>query len=81
MELAGYEEVAIDQKWITAMKEELKMIEKNQTWELVDRPKHKKTIGVKLFYKTKLNLDGSINKYKTRLVVKGYAQMFKVDFF
>ncbi|KAH9678563.1 hypothetical protein KPL71_025767 [Citrus sinensis] len=48
MEPAGYEEAANDQKWITAMKDELKIIEKNQTWELVDRPEHKKAIGVKL---------------------------------
>jgi len=32
-------------------------------------------------FKTKLNADGSINKYKARLVVKGYAQMFGVDYF
>ena len=56
------------------------MIEKNQIWELVDRLKHKKSIGVKWVYRTKLNLDGSINKYKARLVIKGYAQMFGVDF-
>ena len=80
MEPARYEEAATDQKWIAAMKEELKMIEKNQTWELVDRPKHKKAIGVKWVYRTKLNPDGSVNKYKARLVVKGYAQMFGVDF-
>ncbi|KAM7489733.1 hypothetical protein LguiB_027217 [Lonicera macranthoides] len=79
-EPAGYEEAATDQKWIAAMKEELKMIEKNQTWELVERPKHKKAIGVKWVYRTKLNPDGSVNKYKARLVVKGYAQMFGVDF-
>ncbi|CAL5368182.1 unnamed protein product [Camellia sinensis] len=76
MEPAGYEEAATDQKWIAAMKEELKMIKKNQTWELVDRPKHKKAIGVKWVYRTKLNPDGSVNKHKARLVVKGYAQMF-----
>ncbi|CAL5377981.1 unnamed protein product [Camellia sinensis] len=80
MEPAGYENAATDQKWIAAIKEELKMIEKNQTWELVDRPKHKKAIGVKWVYRTKLNPDGSINKYKARHVVKGYAQMFGVDF-
>ena len=56
------------------------MIEKNQTWELVDKPRHKRAIGVKWVYRTKLNFDGSIKKHKARLVVKGYAQMFRVDF-
>ena len=53
------------------MKEELRMIEKNDTWDLVDRPQHRKVIGVEWIYRTKLNADGSINKYKARLVVKG----------
>ncbi|XP_060675877.1 secreted RxLR effector protein 161-like [Ziziphus jujuba] len=44
------------------MTDELKMIEKNKTWELVNRPTYKPIIGVK----TKLNLDGSIQKNKTR---------------
>ncbi|KAI4300036.1 hypothetical protein L6164_033455 [Bauhinia variegata] len=73
MEPARYEEAAADKKWVDAMKEELNMIEKNQPWELVDRPSHKKVIGVKWVYRTKLNPDGSVNKYKARLVVKGYA--------
>jgi len=55
------------------MKEELIMIEKNETWMLVDRPVHKKVIGMKWIFKTKLNADGSINKHKARLVVKGYS--------
>jgi hypothetical protein len=62
------------------MKGELKMIERNQMWELVDIPQHKKAIGVKWVYRTKLNSDGYVNKYKARLVVKGYARMFGVDF-
>jgi len=41
-----------DQNWMmAAMKEELFMIEKNQTWELVDRPKDRKLIGVKRYTK------------------------------
>ena len=56
------------------------MIEKNQTWELVSRPQHKNVIGVKWVFRTKLNADGTINKHKARLVVKGYAQVFGVDF-
>lgn len=56
------------------------MIEKNQTWELVDRLVHKKAKRVKWVYRTKLKPDGSVNKHKARLVVKGYAQMFGIDF-
>jgi hypothetical protein len=56
------------------------MIEKNQTWELVDMSEHKKPIGLKWVHRTKLNVDGTINKHKARLVVKGYAQIFGVDF-
>ncbi|PKI26448.1 hypothetical protein CRG98_048863, partial [Punica granatum] len=56
------------------MKEELAVIEKNQTWELVEKPTNRRVIGVKWVFRTKLNPDGSINKHKARLVVKGYAQ-------
>ena len=62
------------------MKEELSMIKKNKTWELIDRPQNRKVIGVKWVYRTKLNVDGLINKHKARLVVKGYAQVFGVDY-
>lgn len=65
---------------MNAMKEELAMIEKNQTWKLVERRKNKKVIRVKWVFMTKLNLNGSMNKHKIRLVVKGYAQVRRVDF-
>ena len=57
------------------------MIEKNQTWQLVERPKHRKVIGVKWVFRIKQNADGLIYKHKARLVVKGYAQFFGVDLF
>jgi hypothetical protein len=41
---------------------------------------YRKGLRLKWVYRTKLNVDGSINKYKARLVVKGYAQVFGVDF-
>ena len=62
------------------MKEELDMIEKNNTWELVERQSNKKVIGVKWVYRTKLNLDGSVNKHKAKLMVKGYSQQYGVLF-
>ena len=37
-------------------------------------------IRVKRVYSTKLNVDGSINKNKARLVVKGYNQVFGMDY-
>ncbi|KAK4405981.1 Retrovirus-related Pol polyprotein from transposon RE2 [Sesamum angolense] len=62
------------------MEEEIKMIEKNNTWELADRPKDKEVIGVKWIYKTKLIADGSIQKHKARLVAKGYSQLPGIDY-
>lgn len=62
------------------MNEEMKMIEKNSSWELVDRPSNKLIIGVKWVYKRKLNLDGFIQKHKASLVAKGYIQKLGVNF-
>ncbi|PKI48780.1 hypothetical protein CRG98_030822 [Punica granatum] len=56
------------------------MIGKNQTWELVERTQNRKVIGFKWVYKTKLKFDGSVNKYKARRIVKGYAQIWGVDY-
>lgn len=80
LEPASFEDAKEDRKWLVAMQEELAMIEKNETWELVDRPHDRKVIGVKWVYRTKLNSDGSVNKHKARLVVKGYAQVWGVDY-
>ena len=56
------------------MDDKIATIEKNKTWELVDLPKVKTVIGLKLIYKTKFKKDGSIQKHKPRLVAKGYLQ-------
>ncbi|GKV35120.1 hypothetical protein SLEP1_g43434 [Rubroshorea leprosula] len=66
--------------WRAAMQEEFNMIQKNDTWQLVNRPNNKKVIGVKWVYKVKLNPNGSTNKHKARLVVKGYSQLPGIDF-
>ncbi|KAG8473238.1 hypothetical protein CXB51_035235 [Gossypium anomalum] len=54
--------------------------EPNDTWDLVDRPDHKKVIGVKWVFRAKYNADGSLNKHKARLLMKGYSQQYGIDF-
>ncbi|KAI5354098.1 hypothetical protein L3X38_006993 [Prunus dulcis] len=46
----------------------------------LDEPFGKPIIGVKWVYKTKLNLDGSVQKNKARLVAKGYSQKPGIDY-
>jgi hypothetical protein len=62
------------------MDEEMASLDANCTWELVDLPKDKKAIGCKWVYKVKHNADGFVNRYKTRLVAKGYAQTYGIDY-
>ena len=58
----------------------MEAIERNNTWELTKLPEGAKKVGVKWVYKTKLNENGEVDKYKARLVVKGYAQEYGVDY-
>ncbi|KAL2461812.1 cysteine-rich RLK (RECEPTOR-like protein kinase) 8 [Abeliophyllum distichum] len=81
IKLNSYEEAAKYPEWIEVIEDEMEMIHKNQTWELVPRPTNQKVIGVKWIYKAKVNLDGSIYKYKARLVARGFAQESGVNYF
>lgn len=65
---------------ILACEDEIASSIKNKTWDLVDLPMGAKPIGLKWVFKIKRNPDGSVNKYKERLVVKGYVQRHGVDF-
>ncbi|GKU86114.1 hypothetical protein SLEP1_g683 [Rubroshorea leprosula] len=67
-------------EWENSMKEEIDSIKKNNTWELVDKPEGKTPIGVKWVYRVKYKVDGSVQKYKARLVGKGYVQKHGIDF-
>ena len=62
------------------MNEEMATLYGNDTWDLVPLPQDKKTIGCKWVYKVKHDNDGSISKYKTILVAKGYVQTHGIDY-
>ncbi|CAI7788765.1 unnamed protein product [Closterium sp. NIES-53] len=68
------------EEWKKAMENELKSIEENGTWELVELPKGRKAITSKWLFKIKSDADGKIERYKSRLVAKGYQQKEKVDY-
>jgi hypothetical protein len=69
-----------DEYWIKSMNEELDQIEKNQTWELVPRPKDKNVVGTKWIFKNKVIEDGQVIRNKEILVCKVYAQVEGIDF-
>ncbi|CAI7798314.1 unnamed protein product [Closterium sp. NIES-53] len=55
------------EEWKKAMESELKSIEENGTWELVELPKGRKAITSKWLFKIKSDADGKIERYKSRL--------------
>jgi hypothetical protein len=61
------------------MDEEMAALDKNEAWDLVDFPTRRKPIGNKWVFKKKLN-EGKVEKYKARLVEKGYSQVEGIDF-
>ncbi|CAA6675446.1 unnamed protein product [Spirodela intermedia] len=62
------------------MEEEMASIEENCTWSLVDLLYGRRAIGLKWVYKVKRDENGVVAKYKTCLVVKGYAQRQGIDY-
>ncbi|CAI7872753.1 unnamed protein product [Closterium sp. NIES-54] len=68
------------EEWKKAMESELKSIEENGTWELVELPEGRKAITSKWLFKIKSYADGKIERYKSMLVSKGYQQKEKVDY-
>ena len=75
-----FEEAAKQKEWVEAMNNEIDAIERNKTWDLVNLPVGKNTIGVKWIYKKKLNEKGEIDKHKARLVAKGFSQQHGIDY-
>ena len=62
------------------MVEEMEALEKNQTLDLVRFPNGRKHVGSKWVFKKRLNTVGKVEKYKARLVPKGYSWVEGIDF-
>ncbi|RDX78941.1 hypothetical protein CR513_40699, partial [Mucuna pruriens] len=68
-----------DENWVQVMKKEMEALEKNSTWEIVDGPKDKRAIGCR-WISVKYKSDGIVERYKVRLVAKGYTQTYEIDY-
>lgn len=66
--------------WMKAVKDEIASLKKNETWEVVSRPTGVKLIDTKWIFKIKQNDMGQKEKYKARLVARGFMQKEHVDY-
>ncbi|RVW12231.1 Retrovirus-related Pol polyprotein from transposon RE1 [Vitis vinifera] len=74
------QEALADRRWKAAVNEEMKSLQKNETWELVECPPGKKPVGYRWIYIVKYKVDDSIERFKVRLVAKGYTQTYGIDY-
>lgn len=67
-------------EWVAAMNEEVEALLSKETYTLVELPRGKKALGVKFVFTIKRDANGNVERYKARLVVKGFLQREGVDF-
>jgi histone deacetylase 1/2 len=59
---------------------EFDALHRNKTWHLFPPKKGKNVIDCKWVYKIKRRSDGKIDRYKVRLVAKGFQQRYGIDY-
>ncbi|CAI7729659.1 unnamed protein product [Closterium sp. NIES-53] len=67
-------------EWKAAMDAEFNSLIENETWELVELPEGRQPISSNWVFKVKSGADGALERFKSRLVAKGFQQKEKVDF-
>ncbi len=68
------------EKWVEAMAKEIKSLDDNKVWTLTELPKDRTPVGSKWVFKVKILADGSVERYKARLVAQGFSQKFGTDY-
>lgn len=68
------------ENWLKAMQEEHDSLVQNETWILVEKPVNQRVIDNKWVFKVKKNPDETIERYKARLVGRGFTQEYGIDY-
>jgi hypothetical protein len=66
--------------WLMAAESEIQSHNENQTWTLVDAPKGTKILRNRWVWVVKYNGTGNIERFKARLVIKGFLQEYGIDY-
>ena len=80
LEPTSFKEAMKDKKWRNAATGEIDALERSGTWTVTDLPPGKQAIGCKWIFKIKFNADGTVERYKARLVACGNKQEEGVDY-
>ena len=67
-------------QWKQAILDEMRAMEKNQTWKVVLRSQNKVPVGCRWVFTVKYKTDRTIECYKAKLVAKGYTQTYGIDY-
>lgn len=76
----SYAEVSQKSEWLEVMREEMNVLLSSQTWELAPKPSDVTPVSCKWTYKLKEKPDGSVARYKARLVARGFSQTYGVNY-
>lgn len=74
------DEAMADKNWKAAMGDEYSSLMRNETWHLVPPQKGSNIIDCKWVYRIKRKVDGSLDKYKARLIAKWFKQRYGIDY-
>lgn len=77
---ANIQEAWSDERWKRAILEEMNALEKNGTWEIIKKPRNSVPMGCKWIFTIKYKADGTIDRFKAKLVTKGYTQTYGIDY-